>query len=87
MTSLSDALFSYAAEHRADRFLDADREELREKLAMVDRAMDALRAMGGEAAGWAERIEHGLEALSYLNERAVFLAGLSIGLELAALGR
>lgn len=87
MKTVCDALFTYAMEHRTGRFLREDREELREEQAMVDKALDALHAMGGEADGWAERIEHGTEALSYLSERAAFLAGLSMGLELGALGR
>lgn len=87
MKTLSDALFSYANEHRVGRFLREDREELRDEQAMVSKALNALHTMGGEADGWAERIEHSTEALSYLNERAAFLAGLSIGLELGALGR
>lgn len=87
MKTLSDTLFSYANEHRVGRFLREDREELRDEQALVNRALEALHAMGGDAAGWAERIEHGADALSYLNERAAFLSGLSIGLELGALGR
>ena len=87
MKTLSDALFSYANEHRIGRFLREDREELREEQAMVDKALSALYAMGGEADGWAERIEHGTQALSCLSEHAAFLAGLSMGLELGALGR
>lgn len=87
MKTLYDTLFSYANEHWVGRFLREDREELRDEQAMVDKALNALHAMGGEANGWAERIEHGTDALSYLNERAAFLSGLSIGLELGALGR
>ena len=87
MKTLSDTLFSYANEHRVGRFLREDREELRDEQALVNRALEALHAMGGDAAGWAERIEHGTDALSYLNERAAFLSGLSMGLELGALGR
>lgn len=87
MKTLSDTLFTYAMEHRTDLFLQEDRDEVRDEQAMVNKALDALRAMGGETAGWVERIEHGADALSYLNERAAFLAGLSMGLELGALGR
>ena len=87
MKTLYDTLFFYAAEERADRFLRDDRDEVRDEQAMVGKALDALHAMGGEAARWAERIEHGTEALSYLNERAAFLSGLSMGLELGALSR
>ena len=87
MQSLYDALFTYAMEHRTNRFLREDREELRDKQAMVTKSLDALHAMGGEAAGWAERMEESTVALSFLNERAAFLAGLSMGLELGALGR
>lgn len=87
MKTLYDTLFCYANEHRVGRFLREDREELRDEQAMVDRALEALRAMGGEAADRAWRIEHGTDTLSYLNERAAFLSGLSMGLELGALGR
>jgi len=87
MKTLYDALFSYANEHRVGRFLREDREELRDEQAMVNKALESLRAMGGEAAGWAERMEHGWDALSYLNERAAFLSGLAMGLELGGLSR
>lgn len=85
MNTLYDTLFFYAAEHRTDRFLREDRDEVQDEQAMVNQSLDALRSMGGEVAGWVERMEHGRDALSYLNERAAFLSGLSIGLELGAL--
>lgn len=87
MNAFFDTLFFYAVEERAELFLHEDREELRAEQATVNRALEALHAMGGDAARWAERIEHGTDALSYLNERAAFLSGLSMGLELSALGR
>lgn len=87
MKSLCDTLFTYAKEHRVGRFLREDREELREEQVMVDKALEALHSMGGDTADLAARIEYGTDALSYLNERAAFLSGLCVGLELGALGR
>lgn len=87
MNTLYDTLFSYANEHRVGRFLREDREQLQDEQAMVNQALEVLHAMGGDTADQAARIERGTDALSYLNERAAFLSGLSMGLELGGLGR
>lgn len=87
MNTLSDILFSFAMERRIGRFLREDRETLRDERRMVDCALDTLGAAGGESADLVKRVSQGTDALAYLNERAAFLSGLSIGLELAALVR
>ena len=87
MKTLYDTLFFYAAEERTDRFLRKDRKELLAELDMVNHALDELRATGDKGADLAGRIESGTDTAALFKERAAFLAGLSMGLELGALGR
>lgn len=87
MNTLYDALFFYAAEERTDRFLREERKELLAELDMVNHALDELRATGATGADLAGRIERGTDTAALFQERAAFLSGLSIGLELGALGR
>ena len=87
MNDFYDTLFFYAVEERADRFLREDKKELMDELDMVNHALDELRAAGGKGAELAERIESGTEIAAFFQERAAFLSGLSMGLELSALGR
>ena len=86
MNSLSDVLYAYAGEHRIQSTLfrfDPERWHLEHE---VSQTMDALEALGGEAKRLSRRLEEQRSALSSLQEQAAFLAGLSIGLELGALG-
>ena len=87
MRTLYDTLFFYAAEERADRFLREDKKELMDELDMVNHALDSLRSMGDRGAELADRIESGTDSAAFFQERAAFLSGLSMGLELGALGR
>ena len=87
MKTLLDTLFFYAAEERADRFLLDDKKELMDELDMVHHALDELRAAGDRGADLADRIESGTDSAALFQERAAFLSGLSMGLELGALGR
>lgn len=87
MNSLYEALYRYAAECRVQPFLHPSRGEEADTLTMIDNSMDYLRALGPGAADHADRVKSGMETLSYINEEALFLAGLSIGLELGALGQ
>lgn len=86
MPLLSDALFSYAMEQRVDGFLRAEREELDDSRRMVDYALEQLKAAGGAVADYAQRVGSGTATLSGINSKACFLAGLSVGLELGAMG-
>ena len=86
LNPLCDALYTYAMEYRAAAFLHTNKQEERENLRMVESAIQNLNSMGPAAADWAERIQNGLDAISAIQEQAAFLAGLSIGLELGALG-
>lgn len=87
MKSLSDTLFTYAMEHRAGRFQQGHRGDLLTAQARLDTAAQTLRDMGGTAADCLEHMAKASADLSLLHERAAFLAGLSMGLELGALGR
>lgn len=87
MNTLYDTLFFYAAEERTDRFLRESKKELLAELDMVNHALDELRATGATGADLAGRIESGTDSAALFHERAAFLSGLSIGLELGALGR
>lgn len=86
MKSLSDILFAYAGEHRMRSILPRFDPEHWQLEYEVSRSMDALSALGGEAKRLSRRLEEQHNALSSLNEQAAFLSGLSIGLELGALG-
>lgn len=86
MDTLFDALYSYATAHRIDLCLKPDEGELRDTQWMRDRALSDLRAMDARGADLAERLEFTQDTLLYLHRRAAFQAGLSIGLELGALG-
>ena len=86
MKSLSDILFAYAEEHRMQSILprfDPERWQLDRE---VSSTMDAIAALSDEGKRLSRRLEEQHNALSSLNEQAAFLAGLSIGLELGALG-
>ena len=86
MDTVLDTLYRYAAEHRMDAFLEADRTELADTRAMVEHALAALARTGGaQGADLAGRLEFGQGVLLDIHCRAGFLAGLSMGLELSRL--
>ena len=87
MKTLYDTLFTYAMERRVFRFQQRHRGELLHAQARLDTAAQTLRDMGGPAADCLEHMARASADLSFIHEQAAFLAGLSIGLELGALGR
>ncbi|MBO5339944.1 MAG: hypothetical protein J6A62_02985 [Oscillospiraceae bacterium] len=87
MKSLSDTLFTYAMEHRVSRFQQGHRGALLSAQARLDANAQTLRDMGRPAADCLEHMAKASADLSLIHERAAFLAGLSMGLELGALGR
>lgn len=86
MNLLHDALFTYAIEQRMPLFLHPYQHDETDNLNMVERSINYLEALGPDAAEHAKRVQNGLDTVQYLNVRAAFLAGLSMGLELGALG-
>ena len=82
MNSLHYALYQYAMEHRADQFLQENKQDEQENLRMVEQSLKALSAMNPITADYAHRICNGLYTISSLHQEAAFLAGLSIGIEL-----
>ena len=82
MNSLHYALYQYAMEHRADQFLQENKQDEQENLRMVEQSLKALSAMNPITADHAQRIYNGLHTISSLHQEAAFLAGLSIGIEL-----
>ena len=82
MTDLQRALYQFAQENRVYSLLHTDRQALREGQKMVQEARAGLRALGDEAAGLAEKMEDGMLLGFSIEQEAVFLAGLAIGLEL-----
>ena len=86
MKSLSDILYAYAGEYRIQAILHRFEPERRTLELEVSLTMDALEALGGEAKRLSRRLEEQRNSLASLHEEAAFLAGLSIGLELGALG-
>lgn len=83
MESLFDALYAFAMENRFDLYALQDGEERRENELMIRRALEDLDSQG--AGDLAERISDGYAALSFLDRRGAFRAGLSMGLELVRL--
>ena len=82
MTDLQRALYQFAQENRVYSLLHTDRQALREGQKLVQEARTGLRALGDKAAGLAEKMEDGMLLGFSIEQEAVFLAGLAIGLEL-----
>ena len=92
MTDLQRALYQFAQENRVYSLLHTEQQELWEgqKLVqearagqkLVQEARAGLRALGDEAAGLGEKMEDGMLLGFSIEQEAVFLAGLAIGLEL-----
>ena len=82
MTDLQRALYQFAQENRVYSLLHTEQQELREGQKLVQEARAGLRALGDEAAGLGEKMEDGLLRCSSIEQEAVFLAGLAMGLEL-----
>ena len=82
MNSLYYALYQYAMEHRADQFLQDNKQDELENLRMVEQSLHTLSAIDPITADHAQRIYNGLHTISSLHQEAAFLAGLSIGVEL-----
>ena len=84
MTDLQRALYQFAQENRVYSHLlfCVQQQELREGQKLVQEARAGLRALGDEAAGLGEKMEDGMLLGFSIEQEAVFLAGLAIGLEL-----
>ena len=82
MTDLQRALYQFAQENRVYSLLYTGRQELWEGQKLVQEARAGLCALGDEAAGLAEKMEDGMLQCFSLEQEAVFLAGLAMGLEL-----
>ena len=78
MTDLQRALYQFAQENRVYSLLYTGRQELW----LVQEARAGLCALGDEAAGLAEKMEEGMLLGFSVEQEAVFLAGLAMGLEL-----
>ncbi|MBQ8851551.1 MAG: hypothetical protein IJZ66_03830 [Oscillibacter sp.] len=87
MNLLVDALYAYAQEHRLCAYLHPEQEEIADTRRMLDHSLAQLKAMGAKAADYTGNLEYGFLVLADIYERANFLAGLSIGLELSRLGQ
>ena len=82
MTDLQRALYQFAQENRVYSLLHTGRQELWEGQKLVQEARAGLCALGDEAAGLAEKMEDGMLLGFSIEQEAVFLAGLAMGLEL-----
>ena len=82
MTDLQRALYQFAQENRVYSLLHTEQQELREGQKLVQEARAGLRALRDEAAGLAQKMEDGMLLGFSIEQEAVFLAGLAIGLEL-----
>ena len=84
MTELQKVL---AWEYQIPGLLRASQKEAADNDRMVEAALTRLRGLGPEGADLAQRLESGQLTRQAIQGEAVFLAGLSLGLELGAAGR
>ena len=82
MTDLQRALYQFAQENRVYSLLHTEQQELREGQKLVQEARAGLYALGDEAAGLVKKMEDGMLLGFSIEQEAVFLAGLAMGLEL-----
>ena len=85
MESLIDALTLYAAENLISRFQQETAVQTRSAWREVDRLTNQLETVSPEAKKWMEALKEELLKIDINQERAVLLAGISIGLELGRL--
>lgn len=85
MESLIDALTLYAAENLIFRFQQETAVQTRAAWREVDRLTNQLETVSPEAKKWMEALKEELLKIDINQERAVLLAGISIGLELGRL--
>ena len=80
MESLFEALYTYALDNQLNTYSLRDQEERHEAEIMIQVAIEELKTRGmGDAT---QRIKDSYSILHFLNQRAAFWAGLTIGLEL-----
>jgi len=85
MTDLLDALYVYAAENRVTRFQWESAAETRTAQRRADKLTQQLNGFAPEAGECVEKLKEAWDEANDSHTRAVFLAGLSIGLELGRL--
>ena len=85
MTDLIDALSLYAAETLVPRFQRETATQTKAAWHNVGRLVEKLKALSPEAGQYMEELLNELLTIDFNHERAVLMAGLSIGLELGRL--
>lgn len=85
MTQLQDMLYSYAEENLFSRCCGDDLGMLRQAEEKAEALMEQLKGAGGETAQWAKQLRFERDTAGILHAQALFLAGLSMGLELGRL--
>ena len=85
MTKLQEAIYLYAQESLFPRFEAPNYETLSQAREEAERLGRELRALGEEPGRKGRRLWTELETEAGFEKEAVFLAGLSIGLELGEL--
>ena len=83
MTPLQQTLYAFCLQQRAEQYLAENRKEYEDNLAMAQRALDQLKQAGDSWSDLAQRAEYGLAVAEAIEKEAAFLAGLSLGQELA----
>ena len=86
MTKLQNMLYSYAEENLFSRCCGDDLGTLRQSEQKAEALMEQLKGAGRETEQWAEQLRFEWGAADSLHTQALFLAGLSMGLELGRLG-
>lgn len=83
MTPLQQTLYTLCLGQRWEQYLSENRREYEDSLAMARWALDQLKQAGEPWLDLARRVEDGLGEASSIEREAAFLAGLSLGQELA----
>ena len=83
MTPLQQTLYEFCLQQRANQYFAENRKDYEENLSMAQQALDQLEQAGEPWSDLAERVEYGLAVAEAIEKEAAFLAGLSLGQELA----
>ncbi len=85
MTPLQDALLQFAQEKIVIHFYGEELEDLRRAESEADALIEELKALGGEAEETVKKLRFESDTAHLIQEKALFFAGVSVGLELGRL--
>lgn len=85
MTPLQDALLQFAQEKIVFHFYGDELEDLRRAEGETETLIEELKALGGETEKAIKKLRFESDTAHIIQEKAVFFAGVSVGLELGRL--